>query len=98
MTTQPAQSTVGRMIIACWSGNADEPGPCLIIEAETNVGVVAGAVLGPGRAAGEEQCERAAEPDHAANADVRLRGAADCFGALAGDLRADGNLFAEVVG
>src|SRR5207302_462913 len=78
---------------------ADE-GPAFGLEVETECGVsmISGAAVGPGRAAGEEQSVRSAEPDDAADAGARLGGAADGVGALAGDLRAEGDLLVEIVG
>src|SRR4051794_6694430 len=60
--------------------------------------MIAGAVVGPGRAAGEEQSVRSAELDDAADAGAGLGAAADGVRALAGDLRAEGDLLAEIVG
>src|SRR4051794_20108205 len=59
--------------------------------------MIARAVVGPGRPSGKEQCIGAAELDDAADTGAGLGGAADSVGALAGDLRANGDLLAEVV-
>src|SRR6476469_6246713 len=67
------------------------------IEAERSVEVIAGAMIGPGRAAGEEQAVGAAELDDAPDAGTGLGGAIGRVGALARDFGADRNLFTEVM-